>query len=153
MVLCKRQVVIPTSVLYVRSLTNFVHSAVLAGGLEITLGPANITVNEGDSATFPCWYTGTRREPVWFIGGDQYTLDNLQSRHYYSSGNLTIYSVRPSDNGSTYWCTFFTVSSDVATLTVVTLEDRIVPTTATAFSVAPSDYSALASTNTHTLGS
>lgn len=90
--------------------------------IEITKGPENVSVNVNGSATFPCQYTGTRRQPFWYIRGNQYSLENPPPRHLFLHGNVTIYNVHPSDNGSTYQCTFFTVWSDIAILTVIAPE-------------------------------
>ena len=87
--------------------------------IEIIRGPADVTVNEGDSAMFPCWYTGTNTVPFWYIGGFAYTRRNLPSRHYYSNKTLFVDDVQVSDNGTEYQCSFSGAASDTAILTVV----------------------------------
>lgn len=89
--------------------------------LEITIvnGPANVTVKEGDSASFPCLVTGTTGVPFWYIDDSVYTIRNLPSRHYYLNWTLTIMDVQLSDNGTEYRCSLYIVSSHTAVLTVI----------------------------------
>ena len=97
-------------------------------GIEITHGPENVSVLVNGSATFPCQFRGTTGQPFWYIRGNQYSLENLPPRHLFLHGNVTIYNVQPSDKGSTYQCTFFTVWSGIATLTVIAPETTTTPT-------------------------
>ncbi len=82
-------------------------------------GPADVTVEEGASAAFPCFYTGTSDVPFWYIDGDVHSFRNLPSRHSYSNQSLTIFDVQLTDNGTTYQCSFFVTSSDTGILTVI----------------------------------
>ena len=72
---------------------------------EIIQGPQNVTVNEGQSAMFPCLYTGTNNFPLWYINGALYailgTSLGLPERHSYFNQMITLTDVQPSDNGNT----------------------------------------------------
>lgn len=87
--------------------------------IEITHGPENVTVNEGDSAMFPCYVTGTTDLPVWYIDDSVYTIRGLPRRHFYSNRTLTIIDVQRSDNGTKIRCSLLIVSSDTAILNVI----------------------------------
>ena len=88
--------------------------------ITITQGPQDVRVEEGQSASFPCSYTGTNDIPIWFINNSSYSTQGLPERHTYFNKTVTIHDVKHSDNGTTYWCMFLSgVSSSVATLTVL----------------------------------
>ena len=93
--------------------------------IEITQGPHSVTINEGESAIFPCLYTGTNEFPLWYINGASYailgTCLGLPERHSYFNQTITIRDVQPSDNGNTYRCSFLfgEITSKTATLTVI----------------------------------
>ena len=92
---------------------------------EISQGPQNVTVNEGESAMFPCLYTGTNEFPLWYINGASYailgTSLGLPERHRYFNQTITVRDVQLSDNGNTYRCSFLfgEITSEMATLTVI----------------------------------
>ena len=93
--------------------------------IEITQGPQNITVEEGESAVFTCLYTGTFDFPTWHINGATYVIQGetlgLPDRHRYSNQMMTVSKVQISDNETTYRCSFMfgEISSSTATLTVL----------------------------------
>ena len=93
--------------------------------IEIIQGPEDVTVNEGEMAIFTCSYSGTNEFPLWFINGSSYSIQGevvgLPDRHSYSNQRITVNDVQPSDNGSTYSCSFLfsDTASGVATLTVI----------------------------------
>ena len=96
----------------------------------ITEGPQNLTVQEGETAIFPCSYTETLTYPVWYINASSYTVTAswqlLPPRHTYSISQqkMIVTDVQLSDSGTTYRCLFFhsgqVLYSDTAALTVVT---------------------------------
>ena len=77
---------------------------------EIIQGPQNVTVHEGESAMFPCLYTGTNEFPLWYINSASYailgTSLGLPERHRYFNQTITVRDVQPLDNGNTYRCSF-----------------------------------------------
>ena len=93
--------------------------------IEITQGPQNVTVVEGESAVFTCSYTGTFEFPTWHINGASYAIQGetlgLPERHRYSNQMMTVRDVQASDDGTTYSCSFLfgTIASSEATLTVL----------------------------------
>lgn len=88
--------------------------------IEIILGPQDETVQEGESASFPCFYNGTNDIPIWYIKGFSYSTQGLPERHSYYNKTLSIHDVQASDNGTTYRCGFlYGPRSFTATLTVV----------------------------------
>lgn len=89
------------------------------GNIKIAHGPENVTVHEGESATFPCFTTGTADIAFWLICDSVYTIQDLPSRHTFFNWSLTITDVQPSDDGTTYQCRFLEVFSDTAVLTVI----------------------------------
>ena len=95
----------------------------VTAAVQITHGPLNVTVCEGESATFNCITSGgtTTDPPSWIIDGDFYSSAGLPSRHSYSRGVLTVSNVNASlDNGTTYQCVLVAeqLLSNTATLTV-----------------------------------
>ena len=84
----------------------------------ISHGPEDVTVNEGDSASFPCFLNETNGVPFWQIGDFVCTIRDLPRRHYYSNWTLTITDVQLKDNGTTYQCLIYIISSKIAVLTV-----------------------------------
>ena len=88
--------------------------------VQIINGPQNITVREGNSATFNCTISRTTEVPYWYIDGTIYTRDDLPPRHSYLNQVLTVNNVSILDNGTTYQCGVIpSPVSAIATLTVV----------------------------------
>ena len=84
----------------------------------------DVTVREGESATFNCTVSGSSDTPSWIIDGVTYTSSQLPPRHSYLRPQLRVSNVNISDNGTTYQCLVIPVLSDIATLTVVLLEGQ-----------------------------
>lgn len=81
----------------------------------ILSGPENITVMEGDFATFNCTIKGSNQVPYWNINGSSYSND-LPDRHSYRA----VSKVSIFDNGTTYQCGVFgSPPSDIAILIIV----------------------------------
>ena len=93
--------------------------------VEITQGPQNMTVEEGESAVFTCSYTGSEDFPTWHINGANYAIQGetlgLPDRHRYSNQMMTVSNVQISDDGTTYSCSFLfgEIASSTAVLTVL----------------------------------
>ena len=87
--------------------------------IDITHGPENVTIVEGESASFHCFVAGTTAVPYWYIGHSLYTIRDLPSRHSYFNWTLTVTDVKLSDDQETYQCSLFVVSSKIAVLTVI----------------------------------
>ena len=93
--------------------------------IEITQGPQNVTIEEGESAVFTCSYTGTFDFPAWHINGASYPIQGetlgLPDRHHYSNQMMTVSDIQISDNGSRYSCSFLfgEIASSTAILTVL----------------------------------
>ena len=94
---------------------------VVVSAIEITQGPQDVTVEEGQSASFPCFYNGTPDIPTWIISGFYYLHVGFPDRHTYSNQIMTVHDVQVSDNGTTYQCGFVVINifSSIATLTVI----------------------------------
>ena len=93
-------------------------AAVCDREIEIVAEPQDITVSVGATAQFACSYTGTAIAPLWVIGNEVFTVDQLPDRHSYSNKVLTVSNVQESDSGETYRCSFIKPESRMATLTV-----------------------------------
>ena len=88
---------------------------------EILQGPMNLSVEEGQTARFPCNYSGSD-VPVWYIGGTLYVVFQLPPRHLYSYSEraMIVHNVALSDNRTAYRCSLNgVVNSATATLTVI----------------------------------
>ena len=92
--------------------------------IAITDGPEDVTVNEGGTASFPCWVTGTTDLPFWYINDFIYTIQFFPPRHYYSNNTLLVLDVQLSDNGTTYQCSLHVASSRIGVLTVATISGK-----------------------------
>ena len=106
---------------------------------EILQEPMNLTVQEGQSAHFPCYsgiapdilhialtllpLAGTGEIPDWYINGGLYIASRLPPRHayLYSERAMIVRNVSITDNGTTYRCSFDygLVNSNTAILTVI----------------------------------
>ena len=107
-------------------MTFFVESVI-----EITQGPQNVTVNEGESASFPCFYHGTDDVPVWFINSASYNIQRLPTRHTYYNETLRVTNVQASDNGATYKCAFLYDQMEISSTSTGTLTVLITATQGT----------------------
>lgn len=100
--------------------------AALTGAMSaivITQEPQDLTVYEGESVSFSCLYYGTNEHPIWYINGLSYPIQGLwlglPERHIYFNQTMTVRDVDSSNNGTTYRCSFYSVTSQTATLTVI----------------------------------
>ena len=85
--------------------------------------PVDVTVVEGERATFRCAYNGTSGIPWWRINGFVYSFDQLPERRTYSVRDqiLWVSNVQLSDNTSTHQCFFHPsgVASTIGRLYIV----------------------------------
>ena len=76
--------------------------------IQITTGPQNATVFEGESVLFRCSYTGTDSLPYWRIAGTTYSANRLPREYISTADGIFITSVETSMNNTKYIC-FFTI--------------------------------------------
>ena len=70
--------------LALHSIFVFIFGAYITGGVHISKGPADVYVEIGEMARFPCHYEGTQTFPFWKIGVTLYTTLYLPPHHHYN---------------------------------------------------------------------
>ena len=86
--------------------------------------PHNVTVTEGNEASFACSFNGSFSVPGWKINGRTYTWNTLPAKHEFTGSQLVVSDVDVSMNGSTYQCFIGAMyQSAVGTLTVLARTD------------------------------
>ena len=69
--------------------------------------PQDVKTVIGNSAFFPCTYTGTRGVPHWSVNQtDSYPDGALPSKHIYNGTGLIVRNVDMSMNATSYKCCF-----------------------------------------------
>ena len=92
--------------------------------MRIIEQPQDQVLYIGDTAIFSCFYNESYSIPYWYVNGVLYAINVLPKRHTYKNQTLIVNSVRASDNGSVYQCTFFVVASREAVMIINGTEEE-----------------------------
>ena len=82
--------------------------------------PGNVTVEEGETATFECRYNGSILAPYWRINNVIYRLTAVQKLYIFNDDfSVTVDNVSVSENGYHFQCFVGIVASAKGYLTVL----------------------------------
>lgn len=89
-------------------------------GIEFTCSPKDALATEGSYAVFCCRYIGTSDLPLLRINSTIYRPTNLPLNHYYTrNGELLVYNIGRSMNGTTYSCVHVDYDVDTGTELII----------------------------------
>ena len=78
----------------------------------------------GETATFPCNFTGSDAVPLWIINNGIYHHSQLPSRHTYSNGILYVDNVEVTDNMTQYQCEIYDPEIFTSTIGVLYISEQ-----------------------------
>ena len=94
----------------------------ITGTIQWFATPQDVHVDVGETAVFPCNFTGSSRVPYWNINDRLYYFNEVPSRHFYSNRALHVLNVNISDNLTRYQCEIYLtgwIRSTTGTLYVI----------------------------------
>lgn len=79
-------------------------NSTFSGYFQWISGPVNVHVQVGETAIFPCNFTGSHAYPWWVVNNRTYYYRQVPPRHFYQKRALYVYDVDMVDNLTQYQC-------------------------------------------------